>query len=345
MQERKRDLEKLEKETAGASVPPASFECTELNTDVSNHPKGFLSAMYGDRICGRRIWQKGVGTMVGNGSLSEALGAGGNKVSFSGVGSSEDERKRTVTLGAGNVTPQLSAPSDQREDTEAIRQAVATINKNENAMVEGADTDFFLIGTLAVDKQQQLLVLSGEERTLGKLFVRMTRKPVQINVGGSSDSFSEEYWCCNDLATQIQGYPGFSKLRAGTTEEIVALEHRVPSVIALFILLGGDTTSYLYLPYTKSLEWYLSHAEFVGALVRIPSEEEKREGWPLVLDEEAVKRLFKVLYACRNPDAIDRWTSLPLPERYAVLRNTRSGEAKWRAADFRSPCGSCRSGR
>ena len=337
MQERKRDLEKLEKETAGASVPPASFECTELNTDVSNHPKGFLSAMYGDRICGRRIWQKGVGTMVGNGSLSEALGAGGNKVSFSGVGSSEDERKSTVTLGAGNVTPQLSAPSDQREDTEAIRQAVATINKNENAMVEGADTDFFLIGTLAVDKQQQLLVLPGEERTLGKLFVRMTRKPVQINVGGSSDSFSEEYWCCNDLATQIQGYPGFSKLRAGTTEEIVALEHRVPSVIALFILLGGDTTSYLYLPYTKSLEWYLSHAEFVGALVRIPSEEEKREGWPLVLDEEAVKRLFKVLYACRNPDAIDRWTSLPLPERYAVLRNTSYEELGSKVARCRFP--------
>jgi len=168
MQERKRDLEKLEKETAGASVPPTSFESTELNTDV--------------------------GTMVGNGSLSEALGAGRNEVSFSGVGSSEDERKRTITLGAGNVTPQLSAPSDQCKDTEAIRQAVATNNKNENAMVEGADTDFFLIGTLAVDKQQQLLVLPGEERTLGKLFVRMTRKQAQINVGGSSNSFSEEYW-------------------------------------------------------------------------------------------------------------------------------------------------------
>jgi hypothetical protein len=150
----------------------------------------------------------------------------------------------------------------------------------------------------------------------------MTSQDVPLCVGSNSGSFSEEYWCCNDLATQIKAYPGFSKLRAGTTEEVVAFEYRVPSVIALFILLGGDTTSYLYLPYAKSLEWYLSHAEFVGALVRILTEEELREGWPLVSDEEAVKRLFKMLYACRNPDAIDRWTSLPLPERYAALRDT-----------------------
>jgi len=111
----------------------------------------------------------------------------------------------------------------------------------------------------------------------------------------------------------------------------------VPSVIALFILLGGDTTSYLYLPYTKSLEWYLAHAEFVGALVRTPTAEEKMEGWPLVLDEEAIKRLFKVLYACRNPDAIDRWTSLPLPERYAVLRDTSYEELESKVARCRFP--------
>jgi hypothetical protein len=110
---------------------------------------------------------------------------------------------------------------DQREDTEAIRQAVETNNTDENAMVEGAVTDFLLIGTLAVDKQQQLLVLSGEERTLGKLFVRMTCKHVQLNFAGSSNSFSEEYCCCNDLATPIKAYTGFSKLRAGTAEEVV----------------------------------------------------------------------------------------------------------------------------
>ena len=184
MQERKRDLEKREKETAGASVPPASFEGTELNTDVSNHPKGFLSSMYGDRSCGRRIWQEGVGTVVGNGSLRAALGVGGNEVSFSGVGSSEDGRKRTITMGAGNETPQKSATSAQLEDTEIIRQALETSNKNRNAMVEGVDTDFLLIAALAVDKQQQLLVLSGEERTLGKLFVRTTSKQVHLNVGG-----------------------------------------------------------------------------------------------------------------------------------------------------------------
>ena len=324
MQERKRDLEKLGKETAGASVPSESFEGIKCkcDTDVSGRPKGFLSKLYGDRTCGRRIWQKVLRELVDNGDVRKALGVGGNEVSFSGVGSSEDERKRTITLGAGSVISQLSTPSNQREDTEAIHQAVQTINEAENAIIEAQDTDIFCIGTLAADKQQQLLELSREERTLGKLFVRMTSQDVPLSVGSNSGSFSEEYWCCNDLATQIKAYPGFSKLRAGTTEEVVAFEYRVPSVIALFILLGGDTTSYLYLPYAKSLEWYLSHAEFVGALVRILTEEELREGWPLVSDEEAVKRLFKMLYACRNPDAIDRWTSLPLPERYAALRDT-----------------------
>ena len=198
-------------------------------------------------------------------------------------------------------------------------------------MIVGQDTDFLSIGTLAANKQQQLLELSGEEGTLGKLFVRMTSQNVPLGVDVSSESFSEDYWC-TELATQIKAYPGFSKLRVGSAEEVVALEHRVPSVIALFILLGGDATSYLYLPYTKSLEWYLAHAEFVGALVRTPTEEENREGWPLALDEEAVKRLFKVLYACRNPRAIDRWTSLPLPERYAALRDTSYEELESKVA-------------
>ena len=84
----------------------------------------------------------------------------------------------------------------------------------------------------------------------------------------------------------------------------------MPSIVALFNLLGVDTTSYLYLPYTKALTWYLELIEFVGSLVRLPNLEEASEGWPLVLDDGAVKRLFIALYPCRNPTAIARWTSM-----------------------------------
>ena len=117
MEERKRDLEKLDKVTAGAAVPSESFEGVERVTDVSGRPKGFASRMYGDRNDGRLLWQKVLGELVDNGELRKALGARTSDVSFSGVGSSEDERKRTITLEAGNATPQKSAPSAQREDT------------------------------------------------------------------------------------------------------------------------------------------------------------------------------------------------------------------------------------
>jgi hypothetical protein len=89
------------------------------------------------------------------------------------------------------------------------------------------------------------------------------------------------------------------------------------------------------IPYAKGLEWYLEHAAYIGALARDPNLEESAQGWPMVLDEQAVKRLFKVLYACRNLGGktpvfpaghldprhtpFEKWTSLPLPERFLAL--------------------------
>jgi len=81
------------------------------------------------------------------------------------------------------------------------------------------------------------------------------------------------------------------------------------------IFLGGDTTSYLFLPYTLALEWYLQHSDYVGCLVCVPSEPEVALGWSLRFDYEAVVRLTKMLYACRNPTALPGWTSLVPAER------------------------------
>jgi hypothetical protein len=323
VQERKRDIDK-EAKAPGSTVPSAALAAIELSTDVRGLRKGFLSDLYSDRNGGRRLWQAGLATLVLNGKVRETLGTGGGAVSFSGVGSVEEERRRTVTLGANDAPPQFSAPSGQREDTELERQATQTMRNGKNTLLVGDDIDHLCIGTLAADKQQQLLLLSREERTLGKIFVRMKSQQVPLGDGGDSGSFEEQYWCCDDLANEIKALPELSKQRAGTAEEepepVVALEQRVPSVIALMILLGGDTTSYLYHPYTRSLAVYLAHAEFVGALTRPPTAQEEAEGWPLAVDKEAATRLFKLLYACRNPGAIDRWTSLPLSERSTALR-------------------------
>jgi len=123
-----------------------------------------------------------------------------------------------------------------------------------------------------------------------------------------------------DVPIVLKNFPGISYFRRDQDDLKDAVKRNAARAL-------GD------LSYdTKSLEWYLAHAEFVGALVRTPTEEENREGWPLSLDEEAVKRLFKVLYACRNPRAIDRWTSLPLPERYAALRDTSYEELERKVA-------------
>jgi len=69
-----------------------------------------------------------------------------------------------------------------------------------------------------------------------------------------------------------------------------------------------------------ALSSYLIYAAFVKSLVRNPTEEEKSAGWTVMIDEDAVKRLFMVLYACRNPTAVSGWTSTIVSERIAELR-------------------------
>lgn len=144
---------------------------------------------------------------------------------------------------------------------------------------------------------------------IGLLFVHTTKQEVERTEGAP---FIEEFVCCNQLADSINTAPSLASTSIPRSE-------RVRSVVALFILLGGDTTSYLYLPYGKGLSTYLLYAEFVGSLVRKPSDEEKAAGWTVMIDEDAARRLFMVLYACRNPTAINGWTSTILSARIEEL--------------------------
>ena len=146
-------------------------------------------------------------------------------------------------------------------------------------------------------------LVSPAAAPLGRLFVQTTTQQVE--------SFTEEYVCCNQLADSINAHPAVGS---------IPRSDRVRSVVALFILLGGDTTSYLYLPYAMSLSSYMKYADFVKSLVRQPTEEEKGQGWTVVLDSEAVKRLFMVLYACRNPTAVSGWTSTIVSAQIEELR-------------------------
>jgi len=341
-QERKRNLEKEERGGVAVGSPLPSWS---LDADVSSLPKCIVEAIYGDRDGGRREWQDTLGKLVTTtkpqlrSQLNAAL-AGAGDVSFCGVGSNEDERKRTLTLRSGETSQQRQAAevtgsSSQREDTNLFHEAVPTLLNGKHALIEAADTDLLLIGTLGIDKLQQeeesrqqsgARGLAAVEATppLGLLFVNTIEQKI--------DSFTEEFMCCNQVADSINTNPSLSSAAAS-----IPRSERVRSVVALFILLGGDTTSYLYLPYGKALTTYLTYAEYVKSLVRNPTDEEKEEGWTAVLDEEAVKRLFMVLYACRNPTAISGWTSTILSAQIEELRKLSYMDMQKRVANVVFP--------
>ena len=92
--------------------------------------------------------------------------------------------------------------------------------------IRGEDTDFLPLGLLTVDG---IRPSEGVAR-IGKLFVSTSSREV-IEKDGSK--FKEGLFCCNDLASAIRSFDFLALLDPNL---------RVPSVVALMILVGGDTT-------------------------------------------------------------------------------------------------------
>ena len=204
--------------------------------------------------------------------FQDALGPGGD-VTFSGVGRTEEQRRSTILMRgavAGQQVPSVEkvGVSSQREDTNLVREALFTVTAGKNAMIQADDIDLLLIGILNVDALQESAV-GG----CGKLFIQM--KAQKLDLYGIP--FTEEFVCCDQLSESIKSNTAWN-WRVGDTSVEVERSLRVPSIVALFNLLGGDTTSYMHLPYTKALTWYLELIEFVGSLVRLPNLEEASEG-------------------------------------------------------------------
>lgn len=312
LQEQKRD----DKKVAG----PKHHQAFTLGVLPGDTPRAFLPGLYQDREKGRLEWQAALGKLVKSGDettrskLHAALGSNGH-VSFSGVGECEDERMRSIHLNVSDLLiMEISSPSFQREDTNLFHESAPTLKRGGNVIISADDTDLLLIGMLGMNVLGHGLSRTsaqGAEARLGSLFVKTTAQMVD---NGSGGKFEEQFICCDEVGKCITAHPALS---------CIATEFRVPSVVAECIILGGDTTSYLYLPYSKSIGCFLEYAEFIGFLVRSPTEEEALQGWPICIDSDAVERLLMVLYASRNPTAIDRWTSLSMPERLSTLRNLR----------------------
>jgi hypothetical protein len=168
---------------------------------------------------------------------------------------------------------------------------------------------------------QGSILTEDNSENIGKLFVKMSKQDLTIN----ESIISEEYINCNELATSVMNHVGLSS---------IPLKQRVPSVVLLMIILGGDTTSYLYLPYVKSLTWYSEHADFVGSLVTEHVNESEQDLTEcevqfnqiqsqfacLKIDVSAAKKLMILLYCLRNPKVVPRWNQYPHPEQTGKLK-------------------------
>jgi hypothetical protein len=165
-QENKRNLERQQK----GGLPAGSQTPWSLDADVSKQPKTYLVKVYEDRDGGRREWQVGLGALVTScdpllrTKLNAALG-GVRDFHCCGVGGDEVERKRILTLRAGEGGgggPQqrgeavVTGSSSQREDTNLFHVIVPTVTSGKTAQINATDTDLILICTLCVNELQQV---------------------------------------------------------------------------------------------------------------------------------------------------------------------------------------------
>jgi hypothetical protein len=238
--EQKRDaLRVLKAGAAGNSSqqrPPQ--QPFNLNVNLGpNLPKTFVPELYNDRTR-RREWNAALGSILQSDDkeltkkLHEALGGSG-VATFSGVGTGQDERSCTFqvkcTGQSGSWQPAIiSEPSGQREDTHLLLSVVPTLLSGENAIIEAEDTDLLNIGILSICRLRKVTAAP-----LGQLFIRCKNQQVILPDG---EAFDEQFICCSQLVDSIELKPSLQCVESAL---------RVISVVALFILLGGDKTSYL----------------------------------------------------------------------------------------------------
>ena len=166
------------------------------------------------------------------------------KVVFSGFGldpslceSSDMNRNCTYSINCTDINPKLTIvkegfETNLRDDTNQIHIAMQLIQEGFNVVVNAQDGDMVQISVLALS---QLLLVERCQRKLGNLFIQGTKQTV---VKSEDEKYEEEYINITMLTKSIINH-----------KKLVTLDkkHRVPSIVALLIL-GGDTTSYLFLP-------------------------------------------------------------------------------------------------
>jgi hypothetical protein len=322
-----------QKRNARVATKPDTLVSFSLGVIPGRVGPSLLSSVYADRDGGRRQFQAAVAEVVTNssrlydGELTRSLGTSGVVV-FSGIGSDADSRSRSLSVDLATGAQVWGEPSNLLEDTNAANKVYAAILRGDSSVLVGEDGDFVLI--LALVLGVALFGWCGIDSrpaaTLGYAFVHMSPQDIQGSDG--QEHSTEEYICCNELAQAMYDHIGLVSME--TT-------HRVPSVIACLIFLGGDTTPYLYMPYNFALGFYLQHCAFVGSLVRIPDQTEREAGWRVCINVDAMVRLTMLLYAAKNPLAISGFLSMTPTSRAAALSEVTYSGMEQRVARLQYP--------
>jgi hypothetical protein len=298
---------KQKKDYKASTCPLASFT---LDGEVpSGIASGWLASRYGDRHGFRKWWKSAWYDLIHTCTSEVAQKLKGHNVRFCGIGHTEEQQKQVFEIRSdnpGNCIAIESLESDNREDTNLVGMAMHETSNQRNALIWVEDGDLPQIAILNLSEY----LCTRMHDQIGTIFIRFSAQSVQIE---DKSYFDEQFINCNELGMSIINHPGLQHLNQ---------DLRIPTIVVLMIILGGDTTSYIYMPYEKALAWYLEHADFVGALVRNVSEDERSQGFDMWgIDEDAVTRLIIMLYARRNPaTVIPLWTKYTHDEQTSILK-------------------------
>lgn len=329
--DRAKDIQKLltenKRENLKANIKtplPSKIDAGPLDATEAKK-KGYTGRVFGDRNL-REDLTKLLGEVITNPSaddhfalknmlpLSSSTETKRKVVKISGIGDSDEKRALSYELEkkfggqpfdvhSSTNTSEVKLDttrgpaSEQRDDTEQVRQALDGCIKGQNVILQAKDGDMWLIGALLLSKYKYKIGNEQRYSSLGTLFVRMS---AQDQILPSGEMFKEEFCNCNDLVNSIISYPEWSVIPANL---------RVPNFVALVLLFGGDTTSSIYrVNYQQAFEWYTSNIKFIGSLVHEATDDDKDAGWDLVISAENTERLFKVVYVSRDPSKFtEQW--------------------------------------
>lgn len=269
------------------NLGPAAVRCSKL-----------LGAVGGDRDGGRHELQQVIGARIselqsieGGGSASlwseaELISfknvVGKGELMLTGIGSTKEEKGHTfsVKVIGGEFQVRDDGYAYQPDDTNIIRLAGESAKLGLHSVINGNDTDLWLIGCLYISNLY-FENANVDTSTIGKLFVRR----------GKVLDENPKLVCVNDFVEGILAHDSL---------QFMEPRLRVPTVVFVSIACGGDTTSAIPgYSHSKALENYLKHAKWIGNLVNDDSE--SACGHHLVVNEDAFQKFMHLAALYKRP--------------------------------------------